>query len=35
MFYAAKRLVREDDTEAEGVVGRVPFPNLDPVVRVE
>jgi hypothetical protein len=35
LFNAAKRLVREDDTEPEGVVGRVPLPDVDPVARVE
>jgi hypothetical protein len=31
----AKSLVREDDTEPEGIVGRISLPDLDPVVRVE
>jgi hypothetical protein len=35
VFYAAQRLVREDDTEPECVVGSVPLPDLDLVVRVE
>ena len=35
LFYAAKSLVREDDTEPEGVVGCISFPELDPVARVE
>ena len=32
---AAKRLIREDDAEPERIVGGVPLPDLDPVVRVE
>ena len=32
---AAEGLVGEDDTEPEGVVGRVLLPDLDAVVRVE
>jgi hypothetical protein len=35
LFYATQRLVGEDDTEPEGVVGSVPLPDLDLVLRVE
>jgi hypothetical protein len=35
LFNAAQGLVREDDTKTEGVVGRVPLPDLDLVARVE
>jgi hypothetical protein len=34
LLNAAKSLVGEDDAETEGVVGRVPLPDLDPMVRV-
>jgi hypothetical protein len=35
LFYATQSFVREDDTESECVVGGVPLPELDPVVRIE
>jgi hypothetical protein len=35
LLNAAKSLVGEDDAETEGVVGRVPLPDLDPMVRVQ
>jgi hypothetical protein len=35
LLNAAEGLVREDDTESEGVVWGIPFPDLDQVARVE
>ncbi|GAC1642321.1 MAG: hypothetical protein NVS9B11_10660 [Candidatus Dormibacteraceae bacterium] len=35
LLYAAKSLVREDDTEPKCVVGRIPLPDLDLVVTIE